>query len=241
MMLRELLEYRRAVRKYDPTRQIDPERVRECLELATLAPTSSNMQLWEAYHITDKEVLAKLAQACLGQGSAKTAQQMVVFVTRQDKWSSHSASVLKAGIEEIHRNSPADRQAHRIKLQETYYKKLMPFEYSRCLGVLGLLRKMLVQAVGLFRPIIRQVTEGDIRTVVHKSCALAVQTFMLAMSEVGYDTCPLEGFDSLLVKRALHLPHAAQINLVVTCGIRLPEGVRGERYRLPFEEYYHSV
>ena len=79
------------------------------------------------------------------------------------------------------------------------------------------------------------------RTVVHKSCALAVQTFMLAMSEQGYDTCPLEGFDSRLVKKALHLPHDCGINMVITCGIRLPEGVRGERFRLPFDQMYHRI
>lgn len=75
---------------------------------------------------------------------------------------------------------------------------------------------MLAQVVGLFRPIVRQVSEGDVRVVVNKSCALAVQTFMLAMSEAGYDTCPLEGFDSVLVKRALGLPYDCEINMLIT-------------------------
>ena len=68
----------------------------------------------------------------------------------------------------------------------------MPLTYKRCFGLLGLFRKILAQIIGLFRPMVRQVTEADERIVVHKSCALAVQTFMLAMSEQGYDTCPLE-------------------------------------------------
>lgn len=38
----------------------------------------------------------------------------------------------------------------------------------------------------------RQYSESDMRMVAHKSCALVVQTFMLAMAEKGYDTCPLE-------------------------------------------------
>ena len=117
----------------------------------------------------------------------------------------------------------------------------MPFLYSRCFGLWGLVRKLLVQLIGLRRPIVRQVSEGDVRVVVHKSCALAVQTFMLAMSEAGYDTCPLEGFDSLLVKKALGLPHKVEINMIITCGVRLPDGVRGDRYRQPFSETYHRV
>lgn len=95
--------------------------------------------------------------------------------------------------------------------------------------------------IGLFRPIVRQASEGDMRTVMHKSCGLVAQTFMLAMSEVGYDTCPLEGFDSWRVKRLLHLPYSSNINMVVACGIRLPDGVQGDRFRLPLSEMYHRV
>ena len=64
---------------------------------------------------------------------------------------------------------------------------------------------------------------------------------MLAMSEGGYDTCPLEGFDSLLVKKALGLPRKVEINMVITCGIRQSDGVWGDRYRQPFSETYHRV
>lgn len=241
MTLEQILEHRRAVRKYDPNKELDTEKVKECIRLATLAPTSSNMQLWEAYHVTDPGKMAEMAHACLDQGSAKSCKQMVVFVTRQDKWKAHAKAVLKAGIEEIEQNSPEDRKAHRIALQKQYYEKLMPLTYKRCFGLLGLFRKILVQIIGLFRPIVRQVTEADERTVVHKSCALAVQTFMLAMSEQGYDTCPLEGFDSLLVKKALGLPHDCGINMVITCGIRTDGGVRGDRFRLPFEEFYNKI
>ena len=241
MTLREILEHRRAVRKYDSQQKLDDERVRECLRLATLAPTSSNLQLWEAWHVTSEDTLKALATACLGQGSARSAQQIVVFVTRQDKYRKHAREVLKANIDEVNMNSPEKKKAHRIALQKAYYEKLVPFEYSRFFGLFGILRKLFMQSAGLFRPITRQVTEADVRVSVHKSCALAAQTFMLAMSEQGYDTCPLEGFDGRLVKKALGLPYDCGINMVITCGVRVPEGVRGERYRLPFSEFYHQI
>ncbi len=241
MTLKEILEHRRAVRKYDPEKPLDDQKVEECIRLATLAPTSSNMQLWEAYQVTNEDVLRKLTVACLNQSSARTAKQMVVFVTRQGLHRAHARAVLRAGIEDIQKNSPEARKAHRTKLQKMYYGRLMPFQYSRFFGLLGLFRKLLTQGVGLFRPIVRQVSEAEVQTVIQKSCALAVQTFMLAMSEQGYDTCPLEGFDSRLVKKALGLPYDCHINMIITCGIRLPEGVRGDRYRLPFEEVHHKV
>ena len=74
MTLEEIINYRRSVRRYKNL-SIDPDKVKHCIELATLAPNSSNMQLWEFYHITDPEILAKLAVACLNQESAATANK----------------------------------------------------------------------------------------------------------------------------------------------------------------------
>lgn len=241
MSLQEILEYRRAVRHFDPDKSLDSKVVKKCIEQATLAPTSSNLQLWEAYHITDKNMLEKLVPACLGQLTARSAQQIVVFVTRQDFYKQHAQAALAFEKENINTYSPTEKKEKRIKKLELYYAKVMPFLYSRGFGILGLFRKMLAQSIGLFRPIMRQVSEGDMRVSVHKSCALAVQTFMLAMSEAGYDTCPLEGFDSLLVKKALKLPYDTEINMVVTCGVRMPDGVWGDRYRRPLEDTYHLV
>ncbi len=238
MNLEEILNHRRAVRKYSTTELIDTEKVCRCLELALLAPTSSNMQLFEMYHITDGELLKRLAVASLDQQSATTAQEMVVFVVRRDLYRQRANTAFAFEKGNVGRNSPPEKQAKRIRMWDSYYKKLIPFLYARCFGLLGLLRKLLVSVTGLFRPIIRQVSEGDIRVVAHKSCALVAQTFMLAMSEQGYDTCPLEGFDSLRVKRILRLPCSAEINMIVSCGIRTAGGVWGERFRQPFETVY---
>ena len=75
----EAIKYRRSVRKYLDT-NLNEEKVKNCIKNATLAPNSSNMQLWEFYHITDKKVLNQLSKACFDQNAAKTAVNMVVFV-----------------------------------------------------------------------------------------------------------------------------------------------------------------
>ena len=77
--------------------------------------------------------------------------------------------------------------------------------------------------------------------VVHKTCALAAQTFMLAMANENYDTCPMEGFDSKRVKCILKLPYGAEINMVISCGIRTEQGVWGNRMRIPFDEVYQKI
>jgi nitroreductase len=123
-----------------------------------------------------------------------------------------------------------------------YYNRVMPFLYSSFLGLLGLLRKILALSISMFRPMVTTVSESDVRVVVHKTCGLAAQTFMIAMAEIGYDTCPLEGFDSRRVKRLLKLPCNAEINMVIPCGIRKGTlGIWGERFRVPFGEVYRNV
>lgn len=241
MDLKEILEYRRAVRHYDANKPLDTERVKQCVELSTLAPTSSNMQLWEAYHVTNPALIKQLSHACLDQLTVKSAQQVVVYVTRQDLYKKHAQAALNFEMANIERNSPKEKQAKRKKKWQQYYGKVMPFLYARSGGVLGIVRKLLSTCIGVFKPIVRQVSEGDVRVVVHKSCALAVQTFMLAMSEAGYDTCPIEGFDSKRVKKLLNLPNGAEVNMVVSCGIRKVDGVWGDRYRQPFKDTYHQI
>ena len=232
MNLQEILEHRRAVRYYDASKPIDAERVEACVRLATLAPTSSNMQLWEAYHVTDRAMIDRLVSACMDQAAVKTAQQLVVFVVRSDLWKAHAESVLAANEENVRKTFPEAKWEKYVGLQQAYYRKIVPFLYSRCFGVWGLCRKVIASVTGCFRPMVRQVTESDM---------LAVQTFMLAMSEVGYDTCPLEGFDSARVKKVLGLPCAARVNMIVSCGVRDEARLLTERVRLPFEEQYHRM
>jgi len=240
MTLEEIINYRRSVRRYKNL-SIDPDKVKHCIELATLAPNSSNMQLWEFYHITDPETLKKLSVACLNQESATTAQQMVVFVTRQDLYRKRANKMMELETQNVRRNSPKEKQEKRIKTWEMYYGKVIPFLYSRFLGILGMVRKILMNIVGIFRTITYQVSENDMRVVVHKTCALAAQTFMLAMASESYDTCPMEGFDGRKVKRILELPMGAEINMIISCGIRDEHGVWGDRMRIPFDEVYQRI
>ena len=240
MTLEETINYRRSVRHYKNA-PIDANKVKYCLELATLAPNSSNMQLWEFYHIVNPEMLKKIAEACLGQQSATTAQQMVVFVTRQDLHRKREKEMLALESKNVLKNSPQPKQEKRLKSWKMYYGRIMPFLYTKFLGVFGIIRKIIANLIGIFRPIVYQVSENDMRVVVHKTCALAAQTFMLAMANEKYDTCPMEGFDSKKMKNILKLPNGAEINMVVSCGIREEQGVWGERMRVPFDEVYFKI
>ena len=240
-MLLDLLNHRRAVRHFDADKPLDSTTVRHCLEQAQLAPSSSNLQLYEFYHITGKATLEALATACLSQQAATTATQMVVFVCRQYLYRQRTQAMFALESENLHRHSPPDKLEKRLKANAGYYGKFLPFLYARGFGLLGPLRKVLFGTVALFRPMYRDCSGADMRVVVHKSCGLAAQTFMLAMSEAGYDTCPLEGLDSGRVKKILGLTRGAEINMIVACGIRKEgHGIWGDRQRLPFAEVYRE-
>lgn len=242
MNLEEAVNFRRSVRNFSSHNLPDTEKVKHCLELAALSPNSSNMQLWEFYHITDPEVVGLMAKACLSQSAVTTAPQVVVFVTRQDLYRKRAKQVFELVRDNILRNSPVEKHQSRIKNQELYYGKVMPFLYSRFFGILGVFRKVITSGISLFRPMTTFVSESDVRVVAHKSCGLAAQTFMLAMAAEGYDTCPLEGFDGRRVKKILNLPCGAEVNMVIPCGIRNgDEGIWGDRVRLPFDEVYKQI
>ena len=236
----EAIHYRRSTRVYT-AEPIDDQKVKHCLKNATLAPTSSNLQLWEFYHITDKATLKQLAEACFNQSAAKTAQQLVVVVSRKDLWRKRA----KANIEFLNTvyNKPnlSERDLKRKKMATDYYGKLVPTLYIDFFGLLGFIKYVVFQIVGLFKPIYRQTRLSDMRIVAHKSAGLAAQNFMTSMAAIGYDTCPMEGSDTLRVKQILKLPRGAEINMVISCGIRDDKGIYGPRFRVLFEEVYVVV
>jgi nitroreductase len=233
----DALNYRRSVRVYDDAKELDNDIIKKCIRQATLAPNSSNMQLWEFHHVTSTDLLKKLAEACLGQPAATTAKQMVVVVVRKDLWKHRAKSNLN-NLQQLFGNKPKVKQSSREKFALNYYGKLMPFVYGEFLGLFGYLKFLISWVTGIFRPTYRQLRNSDLRIVAHKSAALAAQTFMLSMAAEGYDSCPMEGSDTLRIKKILKLPLSCEINMVISCGIRKPEGVYGERFRIPFEEVY---
>ena len=123
-------------------------------------------------------------------------------------------------------------------LTRKYYNKAVPLVYKDFLGISSYLKYLFANFLGLFRVMYRQLRSSDTRIVAHKSAALASQNFMISMAGFGYDTCPMEGFDSLKLKRLLELDKKSEINMVIGCGIRLKEGVYGERFRIPFDQVY---
>lgn len=236
----EAISYRRSSRVYKDE-SIDSEKVKQCLVNASLAPTSSNLQLWEFYHITNKETLGKIAKACFNQSAARTAQQMVVVVARKDLWRKRAKANIDFFNKVYDKEGLSDRELKRKKMATDYYSKLIPTIYTDFFGILGFVKYIISQIIGFIKPTYRQTRLSDMRIVVHKSAGLAAENFMISMAAIGYDTCPMEGSDTLRVKRILNLPRGAEINMVIGCGIRDDKGIYGPRFRVPFDEVYYEI
>ena len=233
----EAIQNRRSVRIFNGNK-IDSNKVKNCIYNATLAPNSSNLQLWEFIHVNDPLNLQKLSKACMNQSAAKTASQIVVVVTRRDLWKKRSKENIEFLNTQFKKNLITEK---RYKHALRYYEKLIPILYFDILGLLGIIKYVTFQLIGLFIPVVRQTTKADLRVVVHKTAGLAAQNFMNSMSAIGYDTCPMEGSDTLMVKKILNIPKGAEINMVIGCGERLEKGVFGPRFRVPFEDVYRYI
>ena len=234
------IAYRRSIRLYK-NEDIDSGKVKQCLRNASIAPTSSNLQLWEFHHITSKDKMAEISSACFNQSAAKSAKQMVVFVSRKDLWKTRAKANLKFLNKQFDKPNLSSQLLRRKKQVNNYYKKIIPSIYTDLFGILGLIKFVVFHIIGFFRPIYRQSRLSDMRIVAHKSTALAAQNFMISMAAIAYDTCPMEGFDSKRVKQILNLPNSAEITMIVSCGIRDEKGVYGYQFRVPFEDVYFEI
>ncbi|MCW8329915.1 nitroreductase family protein [Photobacterium sp. SDRW27] len=228
----ELIQSRRSVRKYEQNIEFDHQVVGRSLELATLSPNSSNMQLWEFHRIISEDKREQLAEICMGQNAAKTASELVAFVVTPYKWKS------RAEINAAHIRQAFDgREDATAKRALKYYEKLIPFIYNNDrFGFFGIGRKIFSYFLGQRKPMVREVSKSDIRVCLHKSSSLAAMTFMTAMQAEGYDTCPMEGFDSQRAKKLLGLPKQAEITMIVSCGKRAADGIYSDRHRVAHQD-----
>ncbi len=178
------------------------------------------MQTWRIWWVRSQDKKNALVKACLDQGAARSAQELLVFTCNRKNWKV-SLPLIWDSVKDGSRDD-----------QRFYYGKLIPFIYGY--SWLAPLKWLIFQGRALFKPTPREIaTERDLREVSVKSTALACQNFMLAISAQGFDTCPMEGFDSRLVRRVLEVPRSEAIVMVISVGERTERGVWGEQFRIP--------
>ena len=231
--LDRIMHSRRSVRVYDPDKTWDPDAVARSIERAVLAPNSSNLQTWEFHRITSEEMLRKAVPLCMGQNAAKTARELVAVVVRTDKWKDR-----RDWLMQDYNSRKADEPERRKKLIYRYYNQWIPMVYrTDPFRIFSTIKRIALAAIGLTRPVYRTGSHTDVRIIGHKSAGIAAGYFMLSMKAEGFDTCPMEGFDSVKMKRLLGLSGRAEICMMIGCGPGHAEkGIYDQRTRVPMTD-----
>jgi nitroreductase len=228
----KVVRSRRSIRVFQEG-AIPEETMQRCLDMALLAPNSSNLQTWEFYWVRTPELRRQLNDACLSQPAVTTAAEVVVLVARPDRWKENRKRMLK------HLGS-RDQVPH---VYWDYYAKLVPLAYSQgfC-NWIGWCKKIAMASRGFFKPTPREPSSHHHMAVWSvKSTALAAQNLMLAFRASGFDSCPLEGLDSSRVKKLLRLPRKAIVVMAIAAGRRDPQRVYGPQLRFDRELFVHEV
>ena len=225
----EAVGKRRSIRKYT-SKPVPSEVIQRALDAALLAPNSSNMQTWGFYWVRTAGKKESLIQACLSQGAARTAQELVVITAEPSRWKRNRRELVRLL-----------REGKAPEFMFPYYEKLIPFLYG--FQWISPLKWLLFNAVGLFRPMSRRPwSHRDRSEVSIKSAALASENFMLAITAQGFDTCPMEGFDESRVKRILGLGFGDRVVMVISVGEADRErGLWGPQIRFPRDWAIHEV
>jgi len=224
-----IIHNRRSVRVYTDEK-IPASVVESVLDWALLAPNSSNLQPWEFYWVKHPVKKARLVEALFNQPAASTAQELIVAVAKVKTWKKNRMQMLDL----------FEKSTERVpESAKSYYKKLVPMVYNQGpFGVFGPFKKVFTAVVGLFRPVPREPSSlADMRVWAHKSTALACENIMLGFSAFGFDSCPMEGYDSVRVKSVLELDSESEICMVISAGKRAQNGVYGPRVRFPKNQF----
>jgi nitroreductase len=229
---RQTVITRRSVRKFTD-KPIPKAVLDDCLDMAMLAPNSSNLQPWSFYVIKSPAIKKQMVTACMGQNAARTAQELIAVVARTGTYLEHA----RMNVQQW----PGEKTAP--KVWKDYYEKLVPVLYTQGpLNSLGLLKKGVASVYGRFRPAPRgPFSHADMKVWAVKSAALAAENLMLAFRAHGFDTCPMEGFDEARVNKLLKLPSDGTVIMIIGAGERAEDGVYYPQMRFDRRRFIHEV
>ncbi|OTG86484.1 nitroreductase family protein [Acinetobacter sp. ANC 4558] len=228
---RKVIESRRSVRKFTD-KTIPNDVLDACLDLALLAPNSSNLQPWTFYVVQNPAKKKQLIKACLGQLAARTASELIVCVARTDRID----TMAKLNISEF----PFETAPKMVKK----YYQIIPYNYKTgYFNALGHFKKV---AFTVVRTLDKQLpvstfNPADTKLWATKSTALACENLVLALRAYGFDSCMMEGFDEPLVRKLLRLNHQEHPIMVIAAGERAKDGVFFPQYRFNRDFFIKKV
>jgi nitroreductase len=217
---------RRAVRDFDGS-PIADEEVEAVLSEALLAPSSGNAQPYVIHWLRNPVMKAEAACACRNQRAARSASTLLVFVSA-GRFALETNSMFHAYVESTPELNEKSRDYHLRELKtHRRFLRIAP-------SVFWLPLHSLLTAAFPSLTLLPFGPRG-VRHWAARSALFAAQTFLLAASARGLDTCPMEGFDPRKLGRILGLRRGDVIAIVVALGRRRPDALIEPRWRRSFE------
>ncbi len=226
-----VLQSRRSVRKFTE-KQIPNDILEQCLDLALLAPNSSNLQPWTFYIVQNQAKKTQLVKACLGQLAAKTAAELIVCVARTDR------------VNEMSKRNISEFPFPEVPPAVKKYYKYIPYNYKTgYFNTLGNFKKV---AFKIARSMNKQLpvtafNPADAQLWAAKTTALACENFVLALRAYGFDSCMMEGFDEPMLRQILNLNDQQYPVMVIAAGERAKDGVFFPQYRFDRDLFIEKV
>lgn len=226
-----VLQSRRSVRKFTE-KQIPNDILEQCLDLALLAPNSSNLQPWTFYIVQNQAKKTQLVKACLGQLAAKTAAELIVCVARTDR------------VNEMSKRNISEFPFPEVPPAVQKYYKYIPYNYKTgYFNTLGNFKKV---AFKIARSMNKQLpvtafNPADAKLWAAKTTALACENFVLALRAYGFDSCMMEGFDEPMLRQILNLNDQQYPVMVIAAGERAKDGVFFPQYRFDRDLFIEKV
>lgn len=115
-MLHERLNWRYATKKMDPARKVPEAKVSAILEAIRLAPTSSGLQPFEVFVVTNTDMREKIRAAAFGQAQVTEASHLLVFAA----WDNYT----EARIDDVVADTVAKRGPETEAALKTYFDQL---------------------------------------------------------------------------------------------------------------------
>lgn len=228
---KKVIQSRRSVRKFTK-KPIPAEILDECLDLALLAPNSSNLQPWTFYVVQNPAKKKQLIKACLNQFAARTAAELIVCVARTDR------------IDDMSKRNLSEFPFPEIPPIVQRYYKYIPYNYKTgYFNSLGHFKKV---AFKVARSMNKQLpvtafNPADAKLWATKTTALACENLVLALRAYGFDSCMMEGFDEPMVRQILNLNDQQYPVMVIGAGERAKDGVFLPQYRFDRDLFIQKV
>ncbi len=220
---------RRAIRAFDGV-AVQAETREWILKAAIAAPSSFNSQPYRLYWIESPEKRKRAAELCMGQAAAKTASVLVVAVADLGLWKLTSTSQLQWMRETGFAEEKIREYEKKAKFAKWFY-------VQGWFNLFGAAKWAILKAVHPWKIIgMVPASKQGLFKWATKSAALACGNLMIAVEALGWNTCPMEGFDGERLGRLLGLSQRTQeIVMVVAIGKKSAAHVDQPQWRRPLE------